>query len=85
MPALARVFEEIRATTLCRQRDPETLRTEVVAMRERMHAAQAPHDPGEINLKHDPGGMIDVEFMVRSGAILRIGSAGQDHQSFDQQ
>jgi len=68
--ALARVFEEIRATTLCRARDPETLRTEVAAMRARMHAAQAPHDPGEINLKHDPGGMIDVEFMVQY-AVLR--------------
>ena len=68
--ALARVFEEIRATTLCRERDPETLRTEVAAMRARMHAAQAPHDPGEINLKHDPGGMIDVEFMVQY-AVLR--------------
>jgi glutamate-ammonia-ligase adenylyltransferase len=67
---LARVFEEIRATTLCRQRDPENLRIEVVAMRERMHAAQAPHDPGEFNLKHDAGGMIDVEFMVQY-ALLR--------------
>jgi glutamate-ammonia-ligase adenylyltransferase len=35
-----------------------------------MHEAQAPHDPGEINLKHDPGGMIDVEFMVQY-AVLR--------------
>ena len=68
--ALARVFEEIRATTLCRQRDPLTLRTEVADMRARMHAAQRPHDPGEINLKHDPGGMIDVEFMVQY-AVLR--------------
>ncbi len=67
---LSRVFEEIRTATLCRQRDPETLRTEVVAMRARMHEAQAPHDPGEINLKHDPGGMIDVEFMVQY-AVLR--------------
>jgi glutamate-ammonia-ligase adenylyltransferase len=67
---LADVFEEIRATTLCRKRDPETLRTEVAAMRERMHAAQAPHDPGKFNLKHDPGGMIDVEFMVQY-AVLR--------------
>ncbi len=67
---LARIFEEIRATTLCRARDPGTLRSEVVAMRERMHAAQAPHDPGEINLKHDPGGMIDAEFMVQY-AVLR--------------
>jgi len=39
-------------------------------MRARMHEAQAPHDPGEINLKHDPGGMIDVEFMVQY-AVLR--------------
>jgi glutamate-ammonia-ligase adenylyltransferase len=62
---LARVFEEIRATTLCRERDPETLRAEVAAMRARMHEAQAPPDPGEINLKHGPGGMIDVEFMVQ--------------------
>jgi [glutamine synthetase] adenylyltransferase / [glutamine synthetase]-adenylyl-L-tyrosine phosphorylase len=67
---LSRVFEEIRTATLCRARDPETLRTEVVAMRARMHEAQAPHDPGEINLKHDPGGMIDVEFMVQY-AVLR--------------
>ena len=67
---LTQVFEEIRATTLCQARDPETLRTEVAAMRARMHAAQAPHDPGEINLKHDPGGMIDVEFMVQY-AVLR--------------
>ena len=67
---LARVFEDIRAATLCRERDPETLRTEVAAMRERMQEAQAPHDPGEINLKHDPGGMIDVEFMVQY-AVLR--------------
>jgi glutamate-ammonia-ligase adenylyltransferase len=67
---LSRVFEDIRATTLCRQRDPETLGTEVAAMRARMREAQAPHDPGEINLKHDPGGMIDVEFMVQY-AVLR--------------
>ena len=39
-------------------------------MRARMHAAQPPHNPGEINLKHDPGGMIDVEFMVQY-AVLR--------------
>ena len=67
---LAAVFEDIRATTLCRPRDPQILRTEVAAMRARMHAAQAPHDAREINLKQDPGGMIDVEFMVQY-AVLR--------------
>jgi glutamate-ammonia-ligase adenylyltransferase len=67
---LAREFEEIRAATLCRARDPQVLRAEIMDMRARMHAAQATHGPGEINLKHDPGGMIDVEFMVQY-AVLR--------------
>jgi glutamate-ammonia-ligase adenylyltransferase len=67
---LAREFEEIRAATLCRARDPQVLRAEVTDMRARMHAAQETHGPGEINLKHDPGGMIDVEFMVQY-AVLR--------------
>jgi len=69
-PGLCREFEDIRTAMLCRSRDPQTLRTEVMAMRERMHAAQKPHDPGQYNLKHDPGGMIDVEFMVQY-AVLR--------------
>jgi glutamate-ammonia-ligase adenylyltransferase len=68
--ALAREFEEIRAEILCQARDPAVLRNEVQAMRQRMHAAQSPHDPGQFNLKHDPGGMIDVEFMVQY-AVLR--------------
>ncbi len=67
---LAREFEEIRAATLCRARDPQDLRAEVTNMRARMHAAQATHAPGEIDLKHDPGGMIDIEFMVQY-AVLR--------------
>jgi glutamate-ammonia-ligase adenylyltransferase len=69
-PQLGRAFEEIRADVLCQARDPDKLRTEVIAMRTRMRDAQPPHAPGEFNLKHDPGGMIDVEFMVQY-AVLR--------------
>jgi [glutamine synthetase] adenylyltransferase / [glutamine synthetase]-adenylyl-L-tyrosine phosphorylase len=68
--ALAREFEAIRTEILGQARDPAVLRSEVQAMRERMHAAQSAHDPGLFNLKHDPGGMIDVEFMVQY-ALLR--------------
>jgi glutamate-ammonia-ligase adenylyltransferase len=68
--ALAREFEDIRAEILCQARDLALLRNEVQAMRTRMHAAQSPHDPAQFNLKHDPGGMIDVEFMVQY-AVLR--------------
>ena len=67
---LCQAFEDIRTEILCQARNAQTLRTEVQAMRQRMRAAQAPHDPGLFNLKHDPGGMIDVEFMVQY-AVLR--------------
>jgi glutamate-ammonia-ligase adenylyltransferase len=68
--ALGREFEAIRSAVLCQARDPEPLRAEVRAMRSRMRDAQPRHAPGEFNLKHDPGGMIDVEFMVQY-ALLR--------------
>jgi glutamate-ammonia-ligase adenylyltransferase len=42
----------------------------VLAMRHRMHEARSAHEPDEFDLKHDPGGMIDVEFMVQY-AVLR--------------
>lgn len=69
-PGLAQVFEAIRGEVLCRVRDPESLRAEVAAMRVRMREARGSHDPAQIDLKHDPGGMIDVEFMVQY-ALLR--------------
>jgi len=67
---LRQSFEEIRREILCRPRDPETLRTEVQAMRQRMYEARSAHEPDRFDLKHDPGGMIDVEFMVQY-AVLR--------------
>lgn len=60
-----RRFDHIRRQTLCRRRDPQALRAEVKAMRERMQAAQPPHDPAIFDLKHDRGGIVDIEFMVQ--------------------
>ena len=34
-------------------------------MREKMAAAQPPHDNGQTDVKHDPGGIVDIEFMVQ--------------------
>ncbi len=45
-------------------RDVPALRDEVVAMREKLRAAHA-CPPEEFDLKHSPGGMIDVEFTVQ--------------------
>ena len=57
-------FEAIREKILRRERDPQTLKTEIRAMREKLHAAH-PNRSELFDLKHDRGGMIDVEFAVQ--------------------
>jgi glutamate-ammonia-ligase adenylyltransferase len=57
-------FEKIREKVLQRQRDPAALAREVLAMREKLHAAH-PNRSDLFDLKHDRGGMIDIEFAVQ--------------------
>jgi glutamate-ammonia-ligase adenylyltransferase len=64
-PALARDFAKVREEILCQAREPAKLRAEVREMREKMAAAQPPHDAGQTDVKHDPGGIVDIEFMVQ--------------------
>ena len=66
--ALSPRFEETRRMVLSTVRDPEALRAEVVAMRERLREAHAcPADA--FDLKHSTGGMIDAEFAVQYLAL----------------
>lgn len=58
-------FEAIRNRILTRERDLPALAKEVLAMRERLHAAH-PNPSGLFDLKHDRGGMIDIEFAVQT-------------------
>jgi len=57
-------FEEIRTRILMRPREPAALAREVLAMRARMHEAH-PNRSGLFDVKHDRGGMIDIEFAVQ--------------------
>ena len=57
-------FEALRTRILVRPRDPAGLAREVLKMRERMHDAH-PNRSGLFDVKHDRGGMIDVEFAVQ--------------------
>jgi len=57
-------FEELRAEVLARPRETEPLRTDVLAMRGRMHDGH-PNRTSLFDLKHDPGGMVDIEFIVQ--------------------
>ena len=57
-------FEAERISILRRSRDLETLRREVVSMRGKMFDAH-PNKSGLFDVKHDRGGMIDIEFIVQ--------------------
>ena len=57
-------FEAEREAVLRLPRDRTRLRADIVAMRTRMQAAH-PNRTELFDVKHDPGGMVDVEFMVQ--------------------
>ncbi|MDR0565331.1 MAG: bifunctional [glutamate--ammonia ligase]-adenylyl-L-tyrosine phosphorylase/[glutamate--ammonia-ligase] adenylyltransferase [Azoarcus sp.] len=62
--ALGEKFEHIRENILRLPRDLQGLREDVIAMREKMRAAHA--GKGTLfDLKHDTGGLIDVEFLIQ--------------------
>ena len=63
-PALAPRFEAVRRNVLSSARDPQALRDEIATMRQRMREAHRVPDDS-FDLKHSPGGMIDVEFAVQ--------------------
>jgi glutamate-ammonia-ligase adenylyltransferase len=62
--AVGAAFEALRTRILVRPRDAAALAAEVLKMRERMHEAH-PNRSGLFDVKHDRGGMIDVEFAVQ--------------------
>lgn len=62
--SVGEAFERIRKKILEREREPGALAREVLAMREKIHAAH-PNKSGLFDLKHDRGGMIDIEFSVQ--------------------
>jgi glutamate-ammonia-ligase adenylyltransferase len=68
-PAVGAQFAAIRREILCRRRDPAKLREEVLAMRNRMldaHGTKTDQRATVFDLKQDPGGLIDVEFIVQA-------------------
>jgi glutamate-ammonia-ligase adenylyltransferase len=67
-PAVGEAFEKIRCEVLCQQRDLDKLRADIVEMRQKMmdsHATRGDLRDTVFDLKHDPGGLVDVEFIVQ--------------------
>jgi glutamate-ammonia-ligase adenylyltransferase len=57
-------FEAVREKVLRQPRDEVQLKQEIQSMRKKMHDAH-PNRSQLFDLKHDSGGMIDIEFMVQ--------------------
>ncbi len=62
--AVGKKFEQIRKDILCQPRDLANLKREILTMRTRMLEAH-PNPTPLFDVKHDHGGIIDVEFMVQ--------------------
>jgi glutamate-ammonia-ligase adenylyltransferase len=73
LPELRERFEAVRRDVLRAPRDSAALRTEVLAMRDKVRQARPVKD-GLFDVKHSPGGMMDVEFAVQA-LVLEHGVA----------
>lgn len=69
-PELGERFERIRHEILLRERDPGELRAAVQEMRDKIRAGH-PNHGGDFDLKHDAGGMVDIEFITQYLVLLR--------------
>lgn len=68
-PAVGVRFEQIRRDLLLLPRDADQLAREVRQMRARISAGH-PNHSGLFDLKHDSGGMVDVEFVTQYLVLL---------------
>ncbi len=57
-------FDAVRATVIGTPREESSLRTEIGSMRDKVSAAH-PVKGAQFDVKHSPGGMVDVEFAVQ--------------------
>ncbi|MFM0046527.1 bifunctional [glutamate--ammonia ligase]-adenylyl-L-tyrosine phosphorylase/[glutamate--ammonia-ligase] adenylyltransferase [Paraburkholderia sediminicola] len=66
-------FEQIREQVLTTPREAAPLAKEIVEMRERVEAGH-PNHTALFDLKHDRGGMVDIEFTVQYWVLLHAAS-----------
>jgi [glutamine synthetase] adenylyltransferase / [glutamine synthetase]-adenylyl-L-tyrosine phosphorylase len=67
--ALRARFEAVRLDVLCHHVRRDDLRSEVARMRERMRRELSRGDPERFDIKQDPGGIADIEFLAQYWAL----------------
>ncbi|NLC35395.1 MAG: bifunctional [glutamate--ammonia ligase]-adenylyl-L-tyrosine phosphorylase/[glutamate--ammonia-ligase] adenylyltransferase [Alcaligenaceae bacterium] len=68
-PALGERFEDVRREILLRTREAGPLRAAVREMRGKIRAGHPNHSE-DFDVKHDPGGMVDIEFITQYLVLL---------------
>jgi len=61
---VGKFFDDVRFEVLSQKRDVDQLRHEILEMRRKVHAGH-PNPSPDFDLKHDAGGMVDIEFIVQ--------------------
>jgi glutamate-ammonia-ligase adenylyltransferase len=62
--AIGEKFEKIRSEVLAQERNEVLLKQEILDMRQKVSEGH-PNDSGLFDIKHDSGGMVDIEFIVQ--------------------
>ena len=70
--ALGAAFERVRREVLAGAVRREGLREEILAMRERMRAEHGHPREGQFDLKHDRGGITDIEFLAQYWVLRHV-------------
>jgi glutamate-ammonia-ligase adenylyltransferase len=68
-PTLRQAFGQTRQEILCQAHNPDKLAAEVRDMRRRMLESHGSKETGVFDIKHDRGGIVDIEFMVQYGVL----------------
>ena len=71
--SLRQRFDAIRTAVIVAPRDTESLRREIVAMRDKVRRGR-PVRGAQFDVKHSPGGMVDVEFAVQFLVLSQAGA-----------
>jgi glutamate-ammonia-ligase adenylyltransferase len=69
LPSLAPRFDAVRHAVISAPRDAASLKSEIVAMRDRVRQGH-PVSTDRFDVKHSPGGMVDAEFAVQYLVLL---------------
>lgn len=69
-PGVKERFETIREGILSIKREVPRLKEEIRDMRERMRAQRTPAVSSHFDIKNDPGGLVDIEFLIQFLILL---------------